>query len=65
MPELEFELAVGETLRIGDSLVTLVDIDEGPHGGVAFRIESGGSAGVLVGAEADESPLPRMRPRAK
>lgn len=36
MPEHELELAVGETVRIGDFCVTVIDIEGGE---VAFRID--------------------------
>lgn len=64
MPDQELDLRVGETLRIGDYLVTVVDVENGGVGEVAFRIESG-SAGVLVGTEDfAEAPRERTRPRA-
>ncbi len=37
MPERELELLVGETVRIGDYLVTVVDVDGFE---VAFRIDN-------------------------
>ena len=63
MPEQEFNLPVGETLRIGDYLVTVVDVENGGVGEVAFQIQSG-SAGVLVGTD-DFLSVPRERDRLR
>ena len=66
MPEQVLELQVGETLRIGDFLLTVVDVENGGAGEAAFRIESG-STGVWMPADdgAVEGEGFRMRALAK
>jgi hypothetical protein len=63
MPEQEFNLQVGETLRIGDYLVTVVDVENNGVGEVAFQIESG-SAGVQLASD-DLLSAPRERSRLR
>ena len=44
MIERELELSVGDTIQVGDHVVTVIDID-GPE--VRFRVEEGGEVGVV------------------
>ncbi len=38
MPEIHFELTVGETLQVGDQLLTIVDIEDGE---ITVRLDPG------------------------
>ena len=64
MPEHELSLQVGETRRIGDYLVTVVDVENGGAGEVAFRIESGSGGVQLATDDLLSAPRERSRMRA-
>jgi len=50
MPQFELELSVGETLQIGERIITILDTDDGE---CSVRLESVNDLSVLCGGVND------------